>query len=268
MNSSEKIDVRMQTLDALRNFQSVATTTAAAQSAEKPTESIAVEKDTPKPLEVAPIDTETSEFLKNFQTEAAEAFKKEVLGENGKPNYLSFRKGLEFVAGLQDLENVNLEEFDWLDKTEREKLVPQMTVVRGILGAIFVEALFSVGYTIAFNGDGTVNMRAKSGITDVNEKMNEINTAIKRNPGLSETLKMGLLYADGDLLKYMQSVATSDGNNITPDLQKPEEFIKYLHNRDKSQSTVAGDAIKNSADFFKGINLSAQMKAANHIPEI
>lgn len=262
MNGSGKEKVHMQTLDALRNFQPVTTST---QSVEKPAESIAVAEKAPETFSVN-MDSASAEALKKFQKSAAEAFKAEVLGSDGKPDYLSLRKGLELVSSLEELQNIDMKAFDTLNDTEKEKLKEQLPAVRGIIGAIFVESLFADGYTLAFNGDGTVNMRAKSGISDVNQKMSEINTAIKRDSTLSQTLKMGLLYADGDLLKYMQSVATSDGNNITPEMQTPGEFLKYLNNRD--QNTLAGDAIKSSANFFENINLPEQMRAANHIPEI
>lgn len=269
MNSSEKTGVHMQTLDALRNFQSVAVTTSAkqtiVQSTEKSAEVISVTQKTPETFTVN-MDATSAEALKKFQKSAAEAFKAEVLGSDGKPDYLSLRRGLELISSLEELQSIDTKAFDTLKDEEKEKLKEQLPAVRGVIGAIFVESLFADGYTIAFNGDGTVNMRARSGISDVNQKMSEINTAIKRDPTLSQTLKMGLLYADGDLLKYMQSVATSDGNNITPEMQTPGEFLKYLNNRD--QNTLAGDAIKSSANFFENINLPEQMKAANYIPEI
>ncbi len=234
---------------------------------------IPVAKEAPKPLSTN-IDSESTKYIQNFQAEAAAAFKQEISDENGNLTNQSIKKGLEFVAEVSNISSITLgdgdEKFNWLDKAEQEKLKEQLPAVRGVLGAIFMETLFGAWYVAAFNGDGTIVLKSKNtnNANTANTIEKEINTAFVRDPELSKTLRMGLLYADGDLLKYMQASADSKGQNISPNQQTPDEFLNYLHGRSKKEETQAADAIKASKSFFEGINLPEQMVAANAIPEI
>lgn len=236
------------------------------QKSEKANEAPKEEKN-PLSLEV---DEKSAKLIQDFQKKAAKEFLKEITNGSGKMDELSIRKGLEFVGNVSDVTKLEpeIKNFDWLTKNEKEKLMKQLPAVRGVLGAVFMETLFASGYVAAFNGDGKIALRSTSRDNSVIQTTKEINDAINRNPELSKTLRLGLLYADGDLLNYMKASADSKGKNIMPDQQTPEKFLQYLHTRDSKNETQSSDAIKASKNFFQGIDISEQMIAANSVPEI
>lgn len=221
-----------------------------------PVATIAVAQKAPEAITVD-MDAEATKYIQNFQKEAVGAFKEAIQDKDGNLTTLSLRRGLEF---MQDVSKLSA---DWIEKDEKEVLSKHIPAVQGILGGIFMETLLRFGYAVGFNGDGNVVLKGKANVYEVQK---EINDAIKRDSNLSQILRSGVLHMDGDLLKYMQASSTSQGKGILPEQQTPAEFLKYLHNR--SGETQASDIIKNSVNFFKGMDLPAQMVSANAIPEI
>lgn len=201
---------------------------------------------------------------KEFQIESRAKIREIIPPKHGNPD--NWKRALDFIERLSDFnfEGANSQDFAWFDEKERAIFKNQLPAIQGMVGAAFLDEMYSKGYLVLPAGD-SVELAAREGstVSDVPLANATLQARTKASPNLAKALRAGLLFHSGDIAKYSYMYADKNGT-ISGDNLKYENFRQFLQYSD----TTPAASLKKSNAVFSDAEFAEYLKAAQYVPSI
>lgn len=138
---------------------------------------------------------------------------------------ISFKEKINIILTLIG-GKIEREKFKELSDEDFENLKKSLPAIRSIAGAILLEDLQKRWYKISIDENNKIIL--ESVWADDNETTQILNWQIKQNPELEKIIKEGLLFMDGNIVKFADSHTDSNGKNLNLSEMTNENYLEFL----------------------------------------
>lgn len=138
---------------------------------------------------------------------------------------ISFKEKINIILTLIG-GKIEREKFKELSDEDFENLKKSLPAIRSIAGAILLEDLQKRWYKISIDENNKIIL--ESVWADDNETTQILNWQIKQNPELEKIIKEGLLFMDGNIVKFANSHTDSNGKNLNLSEMTNENYLEFL----------------------------------------
>lgn len=138
---------------------------------------------------------------------------------------ISFKEKINIILTLIG-GKIEREKFKELSDEDFENLKKSLPAIRSIAGAILLEDLQKRWYKISIDENNKIIL--ESVWVDDNETTQILNWQIKQNPELEKIIKEGLLFMDGNIVKFADSHTDSNGKNLNLSEMTNENYLEFL----------------------------------------
>lgn len=203
--------------------------------------------------------------IKNLNTQKADrainiidSQLKEIL--NKKDN---LKLGLDIISAIAN-GKIEKKFFPNISDKEFEQIKKSLPAIRWIAGAILLENLKERWYNISFDKNNKIIL--KSDHKDDNNVNKIINSKIKQNPSLEDIIKEGLLFMDGNILKYGKAHTDTNSENLDISAMTSEKYLNFLKwEKEKSWATKI---ILSNPQILDWMNLAKMAESSQYFTPV
>lgn len=171
--------------------------------------------------------------------------------------------GLDMISAIAN-QRIEKEFFPELTKEQFEDFKKSLPAIRWIAGAILLENLHKKWYDISFDKNNKIIL--KSEWIDDNNVNEIINASIKRDPNLGNIIKEGLLFMDGNILKYGKAHTDSKGKNLDMSAMTNEKYLDFL--KWEKEKTWATKIILANPQILDWMNLAKMAESSQYFTPV